>query len=308
MTHKKFTRHVLPHVHEDGSHRRATAITLPALLVYLVTLTVLSAGLYVIRISAPHILGIATFGAREIVDLTNTKRAEYNLSPLSANEQLTAAAAAKAGDMFSRDYWAHNSPGGRTPWSFITESGFRYIFAGENLARDFTDAKSAVDAWMRSPSHRSNLLDSNFREIGVAVENGKLTGREGTLVVQMFGTQVSEAPTSGLAQGPAPVAEVQSSPSPLAPAASPQAAVAQVKPAEFTAGLSEATVLASRRFAVAKFVSLALVGLIFVLFALEAVLTVKRSHLELRAGILAHLLILGFVLLTVWYAVAGAIV
>jgi len=297
---KKIARHFLPHYHTDGNHRRATALTIPALFVYLQLLIVLTASLWLIGLKFPHILGTASFGADQIIALTNAKRAQNGLSVLSQNSLLTQAATAKANDMIASDYWAHNSPKGRTPWSFISAASYHYVFAGENLARDFNDASSVVDAWMDSPSHRSNLLDPNFKEIGVAVESGKLGGREGTLVVQMFGTSISQIPS----QEPLALASPSPGASPLIQPFSPQPAVAQLPT---VTRAPEATVLATRKFSIAKSASLLTVSLIFALFLVEVLITLKRSHLRLRRGVLAHLMILGFALFCVWYAVAGAI-
>lgn len=315
MTHRKLLFHFVPTSSVEvegrsvGGHERASAISPLALFIYLQILLVLFAGLYFIRTFAPHILGTASFGANEIIALTNAKRAENNLLPLAVNESLTQAASAKAADMLAGDYWAHTSPNGKTPWSFITAAGYRYIFAGENLARDFNDAASVVNAWMNSPSHRSNLLDSNFKEIGVAVANGKLGGTDGSLVVQMFGAGVSQAPVQ-LAQPspspqPAPVAQAAGEQASPSPEVTPTPAIAQLRQ---TTPTNQATVLATRQFSIAKGASLALVGFIFFLFALEAIIVTRNENMHLRNGVIAHLGLLGFVLLAVWYAVQGAII
>ena len=68
--------------------------------------------------------------------------------------------------MFSKNYWAHFAPDGSTsPWDFIHQSGYNYIFAGENLAKGFTDANSVVAAWMNSPSHRENILSNKYKDV-----------------------------------------------------------------------------------------------------------------------------------------------
>ena len=306
MIRQKITKHFVPHRNEQGQHQRALALTVPALFLYLQILVVLTAGLYLIRLKAPHILGTAQFTAEQIIALTNAKRLQNGLASLSYNDSLSRAANAKASDMMARDYWAHNSPIGDTPWSFITRTGYRYIFAGENLARDFNDAGSVVDAWMNSPSHRSNLLDKNFKEIGVAVVNDKFGSRESTLVVQMFGTAVSQAPaTQPLAQTPGEGLGQQIKPSPVAVAQAP------ASPGPATGAVSnptEVTVLATKQFSIAKGAALGLVSFIFLLFALEIVVTLRRADVRLRSGIIAHLALLAFVLFAVWYAVQGAII
>jgi len=329
VMHKKFAHHFLPHQKEDGLHHRAKALNLSYLVSYLLILVVFGSGLYLIKLKAPQILGQATFSSDQIITLTNSKRAQNGLGLLAINSQLAQAATSKAGDMYAADYWAHNSPSGKTPWSFISAAGYRYLYAGENLARDFSDASSVVEAWMASSSHRSNILDDNFKEIGVAVTSGDLAGREVVLVVQMFGTPVSQIPaTQPLAQenqgpslsqtspapSPAQVAQIQEKPSPV-PLPSPEltpspsaAALAVELPSIQEGQNTQATVLASRRFALVKGVSLALTAFVFLLFAIEVLYTLRKSHLRLRSGVLAHLAILAFVLLAIWYAVGGAII
>jgi hypothetical protein len=143
----------------------------------------------------PFILGYASqIPVSEIVVLSNQERLSHGLTSLTLDDKLSQAAAKKAADMFAKNYWAHVSPTGTQPWFFITESGYSYRYAGENLARDFSDPNSVVQAWMNSPTHRDNLLNSRYQNIGVAVVDGVLEGRETTLVVQMFGTKLSSAP------------------------------------------------------------------------------------------------------------------
>ena len=176
---------------------------------------------------------------------------------------------------------------------------------------------------MASPSHRSNIMDDHFKEIGVAVASGDLEGREVVLVVQMFGTPVSQIPTQQpLVQAspvpspqpsPVQVAQVQEKPSPV-PSPSPEptpsptpVSVAVELPSLESAQNTQATVLASRQFSVVKGISFGLIGFVFLLFALEIIYTLRKSHLRLRSGVLAHLAILAFVLLAIWYAVGGAV-
>lgn len=316
MIRHKLHRHLLPHYvvspEYAGSfgghnviHHPAHALSTGALFIYLSVLVFAVAALYFVRLSAPQILGEVIFSVQEIINLTNEERAKFGLPQLSTNGQLSQAAQAKAADMFANDYWAHNSPSGRTPWSFITAAGYKYVFAGENLARDFGDPAAVVGAWMDSPSHRSNILDKNFREIGVGVSSGRLTGREGILVVQMFGTSVSGVPRLSESGQPTAVAGETS-----ATESAAQKAQNLTVPETFEAQptvATEVSVLSGRQFSIAKGVSLALVGFIFLLFALEVAVTARREHVSLRPGVIAHLAILGFLLFAVWYAVGGAI-
>ncbi len=137
----------------------------------------------------PGILGYSSNITPEmIIELTNSERVKQGLLPVEVNNLLNEAARRKAGDMFAFDYWAHKSPSGRNPWSFLKEAGYDYRVAGENLARDFYDPDSVVGAWMKSPTHKENIINSKFKEIGVAVVDGTLGGIQTTLVVQFFGT------------------------------------------------------------------------------------------------------------------------
>lgn len=119
--------------------------------------------------------------------LTNKNRQEIGLEPLKLDSLLTQAASMKASDMFEKDYWAHNSPDGTTPWFFIRKSGYDYVYAGENLARGFSSASDVVNAWMASQYHRENMLSRNFQDVGFTAKEGELNGEDTVLVVEMLG-------------------------------------------------------------------------------------------------------------------------
>ncbi len=137
--------------------------------------------------SVSKILGIATdIKVTKIIELTNKEREKFGLKPLKENNNLNKAAYDKAINMFEKNYWAHYGPDGKTPWEFILNSGYKYEYAGENLAKDFMYSPEVVTAWMDSPSHKENIVNTNYSEIGVAVVNGRLNNESTTLVVQMF--------------------------------------------------------------------------------------------------------------------------
>jgi hypothetical protein len=136
---------------------------------------------------ADKILGFATnIDVNQVLLATNEERARLGLAPLQINEKLNQAAMAKAQHMFSEQYWAHSSPDGIQPWAFIKNAGYVYKYAGENLARDFDGTEEMMSAWMNSPTHKENIVNANFTQIGLAVLNGTLNGFNTTLVVQMF--------------------------------------------------------------------------------------------------------------------------
>lgn len=137
---------------------------------------------------AEKLRAYAEISIQELVTFTNQKRAENGLAPLAQNTKLSEAAGKKADDMFAKNYWAHNSPDGVTPWVFIKDSGYNYVYAGENLARGFNNSSDVVDAWMASSTHRTNILSSNYKDVGFAVKSGSLNGEQTFVVVQEFGS------------------------------------------------------------------------------------------------------------------------
>jgi len=127
-----------------------------------------------------------------IIQLTNQQRAAAGLNTLNTDSRLSAAAQAKANNMFQEQYWDHFGPNGETPWMFISQAGYTYVYAGENLAKGFRTAEGVHEAWMASPTHKENIMSVNYKDIGVAVVDGVLEGKETTLVVQMFGNLTSQ--------------------------------------------------------------------------------------------------------------------
>lgn len=178
----------LPHPH---THKKAHLLSVQAFLVYIALFVVLHFGINTLSMVHPGVLGTSTgITIQEIVRLTNEERAKQGLPPLTENGSLNQAAEAKAQNMFAENYWAHYAPSGKTPWDFIVGAGYKYVYAGENLARNFSSAQDVVNAWMASPTHRDNLLNPHYTNIGVAIEDGNLTGKATTLVVQEFGSPV----------------------------------------------------------------------------------------------------------------------
>ncbi|PIR80324.1 MAG: hypothetical protein COU25_00870 [Candidatus Levybacteria bacterium CG10_big_fil_rev_8_21_14_0_10_35_13] len=144
--------------------------------------------IYFVKNNYPQVLGISSdISIEQLLILTNQKRQENGLSPLKLDSQLMQAAMGKGSDMFSKNYWAHISPDGTTPWVFIKNAGYGYVYAGENLARGYSNSEDVVNAWMNSPSHRDNVLSSKYEDVGFAVVSGNLTGEETVLVIEMFG-------------------------------------------------------------------------------------------------------------------------
>lgn len=164
-----------------------------------------------------------------LVDLANGDRQEEALNALTVNPLLVAAAQAKANDMAAKGYFAHVSPDGRDSWSWFRDAGYLFTYAGENLAVDFSDSEDVERAWMNSPTHRANILNGHFTEIGIATAEGEYKGRHTIFVVQMFGS-----PAHPLASAqPTPVQVTE-------PAAPEEIAVATTEPAPISIVPTEA--------------------------------------------------------------------
>jgi len=147
-----------------------------------------------------------------LVDMTNVSREQLGFQPLKENPVLNQAAYLKAKDMMEKDYFAHYSPEGVSPWHWLGEAGYDYRLAGENLAIGFLESEQVHTAWMGSLSHKENILNSGYQEIGIAVLKGDFQGKETTLVVQFFGTPKvvvaqEKSPSPSVAAAPEEVPE-----------------------------------------------------------------------------------------------------
>ena len=287
--------------HHTNNHRakilHPSGISL-AILVYIV----FNLGLGLVSREHPSILGYASrIQPAEIIRLTNEKRQAGGLAALNMDSQLNQAAAGKASDMIARNYWAHVSPVGTQPWAFVTDAGYTYRYAGENLARDFSDPGGVVNAWMNSPSHRENILNPKYRDIGIAVVDGSLDGRETTLVVQMFGTRLSaSAPSGRTASFSVQAAQTSSAPTPAPspyPTPTPEiymaAAVSQTSPPS--------------PFDYSRYFSLGLLGVLAAVLAADILLVRKHHIVRWTSKSFAHLIFLIVLIIAVGTLLRGQI-
>lgn len=148
--------------------------------------------------------------------LTNEERAAQQLPELAVNPLLSQAAELKARDMAEKGYFAHVSPDGTQPWQWLDAVGYQYDYAGENLAMNFTDSRDVTAAWMRSPTHRANIVKDTYTEVGTGVAQGTYQGKETIFVAQVYANPKSaarapmreEAPPQAEAAASEPAAEV----------------------------------------------------------------------------------------------------
>lgn len=278
----------LPH---SGNNHRSKLLHPKILIIVITFLFATSLISPIIKTNFPEILGISSdITTEELLTLTNQKRVENGLAPLQFNKELAFAAQAKAEDMFSKDYWAHNAPDGITPWHFIKKSGYEYKYAGENLARGFTNSSDIVDAWMKSTSHRENMLSKNYEDIGFALMEGTLNGQETILVVEMFGNK-------GF-----PRALVRQSPQEVL-IESPQ-----------ETSLSSSSVLASIRNtpfistnSLPRSIGLWVVFMFIFAFVLDMIIVERKKIVRLVGHNIDHIFFLGMILLTILLIRGGVI-
>ncbi len=107
--------------------------------------------------------------------------------PLRANPKLDLAAQRHAEDMLARHYFAHESPEGQTVRERARAAGYEWRVIGENIAEGQFSVDEVMDTWMHSPGHRRNILDRDFKELGVGLALGKSGGGWRVVWVQTFG-------------------------------------------------------------------------------------------------------------------------
>ncbi len=133
--------------------------------------------------------------ADSVLAYTNAERYKRGLPMYSSNELLSNVAKIKMYDMFTKQYFEHESPDGKRASDLVKTVGYKYIAVGENLALgDFASSKDVVDAWMDSPGHRKNILSKTFSEIGIAAGKSYYKGRKTWIIVQTFALPKSSCP------------------------------------------------------------------------------------------------------------------
>ena len=198
--HKKVTHHakklVVPNEHNGFRPRLVGRWGL-------LLLAVLVGAVYFghLYLSSGRVLGSqAEITRTKLLDFTNEERGGSGASSLVLSDRLSEAATLKARDMFARQYWAHDAPDGTKPWKWLADVGYVYEVAGENLAKGFDNAGAIVRAWMESPTHRENLLKTEYTEVGFAAVDGVLNGKNTTIVVAMYGVpslSMTDVPNAG---------------------------------------------------------------------------------------------------------------
>jgi uncharacterized protein YkwD len=128
----------------------------------------------VILLFSTQIASASEITAENVINVVNKEREARMLKPLKNSDLLMKAAEDKSRHMIIHNYFEHYALG-LTPWSFIINSGYDYSIAGENLAMGFKTSEGLVEAWMNSPTHRANILNPDYEDIGVGIVKGAFT-------------------------------------------------------------------------------------------------------------------------------------
>ncbi|HYH75012.1 MAG TPA: CAP domain-containing protein [Candidatus Saccharimonadales bacterium] len=195
------------------------------------------------------VLGYATnVSTISLLQETNIQRGANSMGALTMNSKLSAAAQAKANDMVARNYWSHTAPDGKQPWQFISDAGYVYATAAENLAYGFDSSSAAMAGWMNSAGHRANILNAGLTEVGFGIANSANYQNVGeqTVIVAMYGKPQQVVTPNSAQYGTSPTvtarvgnpttkkAETPAQAAPATPEATPTPAAETPAPADTT--------------------------------------------------------------------------
>jgi uncharacterized protein YkwD len=121
--------------------------------------------------TGPATTDAVTAARAAVLVLVNRERATAGCSPVTAGSALDGLAQAFSEDMAARDFFDHTDPDGDSPWDRAEQAGITDL-GGENIARGQADAQAVMDAWMNSAGHRANILNCDYRTLGVGIHFG----------------------------------------------------------------------------------------------------------------------------------------
>lgn len=119
---------------------------------------------------------------KEVFELINKQRTNNGLKELKVDEELQRVARIKAQDMVDNNYFSHTSPTYGSPFQMLNSFKISYKTAAENIAGNSSNT-GAVNSWMNSSGHKSNILNSSYNYTGIGVVSSKKYGR---IFVQLF--------------------------------------------------------------------------------------------------------------------------
>jgi len=128
------------------------------------------------------VLSVDELSEKEMLRLVNEKRREAGITELILRSELVPVARSHAEDMWKRNYFGHYSPDGENVGDRLDKANASYVTAGENLALAPT-VQTAHTGLMNSEGHRKNILDPDFKRVGIGVIDNGVYGK---MFVQIF--------------------------------------------------------------------------------------------------------------------------
>lgn len=243
-----------------------------------------------------------------LTELTNNDRIAVGKRALTHDPLLAQAAQKKAEDMAGKGYFAHVAPDGKTPWYWLELVGYKYTYAGENLAVNFTDSMDVEEAWMNSPEHHANIVKPEYTQIGIGTAHGIYQGQPTIFVAEFFAalpsqpapvvvakTTETQEPSVAAAKPPVAPAQTQVLGAQVESAPPASASVEQATPAA-TGGGTLATVASSPNHLVTWIFGI-FAALVALLLALAIFAKMKIYYLEAAGGVLLIGVALGLMIL-----------
>lgn len=173
---------------KDFSPKIADFLQSKALFYCAILIFVLKIGISLAPVNFPKNIFFADITKAALEAMVNQARQARGLEALADSRILDQAAMMKAENMVQNQYFSHTGPDGTSPWHWFSTAKYNYKYAGENLAVGFYESREVYEAWLNSPSHKDNLLNPNYKEIGTAILGG-FGPNNAIIVVQLFGSQ-----------------------------------------------------------------------------------------------------------------------
>ena len=127
-----------------------------------------------------------TIDTNSILGLINAERQKAGLAPVKMHDGLSKAAMDKGMDMVQKKYFAHANKEGKHGYNFITDNKIAYNSAGENLGNGFKDSARLTSKWMKSQSHKANIMNPKYTDMGLAIVPIRNKGKMSNYIVQLF--------------------------------------------------------------------------------------------------------------------------
>lgn len=137
--------------------------------------------------------------AAEIIALTNEQRSLQGQKPLSTNLDLMNSAQKRAESLAKQLELDNYIPNQTYAWDYLKQANYPFLIAGENIAIDSHSSQQIIDSWVQSITHKNNLVNSLYNDVGVGIAKVNSTNNQSTnITVALFASQTSDGNTSKL--------------------------------------------------------------------------------------------------------------